>query len=88
MRSSLFGAGAKIAIPDARAFGSMAGLNSRTNVRHRYGSHLHRYTQNKVLHDSGCADKPYSEQEECLIINGLGKKACCPPTLGLLFKHR
>lgn len=88
MRSSLFGAGAKIAIPDARAFGSMAGLNSRTNVRHRYGSHLHRYTQNKVFYDLGCNNLPYIEQEDCLIHAGVGKKACCPPTLGLLFKHR
>lgn len=88
MKSSLFGAGAKVAVPDARAFGCMAGLNSRTNVRHRYGSHLTRYVNNAVLHKFGCGDKPYSQQEECLISNGLGKKACCAPTLGLLFKHR
>tara|TARA_B100000614_G_C14509703_1_gene478029 strand:- start:105 stop:371 length:267 start_codon:yes stop_codon:yes gene_type:complete len=88
MKSSLFGAGAKVAVPDARAFGSMAGLNSRTNVRHRYGSHLYRFTQNKVYQDLGCVYKPFDEQEQCLVKGGVGKKACCPPTLGLLFKHR
>lgn len=88
MKSSLFGAGGKIAVPDARAFGSMAGLNSRATVRHRYGSHLYRYTQHKVFNDLNCIDKPYDDQENCLIQGGVGKKACCPPSLGLLFKHR
>lgn len=88
MKSSLFGAGAKVAVPDARAFGSMAGLNSRTNVRHRYGSHLHRYNHNKVLIELGCNEKSFSLQEKCLKDAGVDKKACCPPSLGLLFKHR
>ena len=88
MKSSLFGAGAKVAVPDARAFGSMAGLNSRTNVRHRYGSHLTRYTQNMVFQKLGCVDLPLDEQIKCLVDGGVGTKACCPPTLGLLFKHR
>tara|TARA_B100001769_G_C22014093_1_gene544986 strand:- start:361 stop:627 length:267 start_codon:yes stop_codon:yes gene_type:complete len=88
MKSSLFGAGAKVSVPDARAFGSMAGLNSRTNVRHRYGSHLNRYTQNMVFQNLGCVDKPFDEQLKCLVDGGVGAKACCPPSLGLLFKHR